>query len=129
MSLSDLVLLSGAIVNIQVGVTTKDASGGNVPSWTTVLAKQPALIRPVSAKLATQYAQRQIDVSFSVLFATNIGAQISGGITTNHRIIVASSTDGTTGLIYKVEGFDPAPLLLSQQPSFRCDCSLWQSPT
>lgn len=122
--LSDLVLLSGTKVNIQVGITTKDASGGNVPSWVTVLATQPALVRPVSARLATQYAQRQITVSYSVLFATNINAQIPGGITTNHRI-----QDTATGWIYKVEGFDPAPLLLSQQQSFRVDCSLWQAPT
>ena len=124
MSLSDLIAAANTTVNIQVAITTKDASGGNSPAWTTVLAKQPAMIRPVSARLAKQYAQRQIDVSFSVLFATNIATQISGGITTNHRI-----KDIATGLVYKVEGFDPAPLLLSQQQSFRCDCSLWQAPT
>lgn len=124
MSLADLVLLSGTTVNVQVGITTKDASGGNAPTWLTQLTKQPALVRPVSARLATQYAQRQINVSFSVLFATNINAQITGGITTDHRIV-----DTATGSIYKVEGFDPAPLLLSQQQSFRVDCSLWQAPS
>lgn len=124
MALSDLIAMSGTTVNVQIGITTQDASGGNLPSWLTQLAKVPAIIRPVSHRVQMQYAQRQISVSFSVLFAMNLTPLITGGITTNNRIV-----DTATGRIYKVEGFDPAPLLQSANDSFRVDCSLSASPS
>jgi hypothetical protein len=134
MPLIDLILLVGTKVNIQLNTPTQDASGGQVDAWSTLtipvngqaLTAIPCMIRPASARLVTEYAQRGITISNSILFYFNVDAAVGGiGIGTMHRCV-----DPATGYIYRIEGsgiYDP--LIVSGEQVWRLDAALKRSPS
>lgn len=124
MPLLELILAGGQTVNVQRQKTAKDADGGATQSpWITLLANQPTMIRPASARIQQMFAQRNIVADYGAMFALNVDTAIPGGIQASDRL-----QDVAAGLVYLVVGRLPQPLILSGEQIYCAPCTLETLP-
>ena len=93
MSLSSLL---DQKLTLQRQTVTRDASGGLVRSFTQLLANVPATVCPASAKVAADYARRDMIIDHRIYTTTDLNAVISGGVRLGDRL-----TDGAVFYLVK----------------------------
>jgi hypothetical protein len=88
------------VVDVHVQVNSRDKYGGTTRYPVAVYTSEPAWVQPASAKDATEYERRGMDVSHVIYFRRDLG------LTTEHTI-------DHGGKIYEVQGFQDASAGLS----------------
>jgi hypothetical protein len=72
-------------LSIQRPTITRDASGGAARTFATILANVPCAIAPATAKIASDYARRDMVVDHHVYTTTNLDTAMPAGLQLGDR--------------------------------------------
>ena len=105
-------------LTLQRQTITRDGSGAAVRGFATILANVACAVAPASAAIVSDYAHRDMIVTYHVYITADLDTLVSGGAKLGDRL-----TDGTR--IYLVKAVKKsANGLVSAEPLYQLDCEL-----
>lgn len=96
-----------SVVSLERATTVKDPSGGYTQNFSTVASGLTADVQPVSATIAIQYLERQMQISHTIYLVNDCGAL------PEDRFVLA----GPPIRYFKVMGYRPGAPGYDQWPS------------
>ena len=103
-------------LSLQRPAISRDASGGAVRAYSSLLTNLPCAIAPATAKIAADYARRDMIVDHHIYTTSDLDALIPGGVKLGDRL-----ADGA--VFYLVKALKKsANAAVSSDPMYQIDC-------
>lgn len=105
-------------LTMQRQTITRDGSGAAVRTFATILANVACAVSPAGASVVSDYARRDVVVTYHVFTSADLDTLVTGGARIGDRL-----TDGAR--VYLVKAVKKsANSLVSAEPLYQLDCEL-----
>ena len=105
-------------LTLQRQTITRDGSGGSIRTFATILANVACAVAPASAAIVSDYARRDMIVTYHVYTTSDLDTLVAGGAMLGDLV-----TDGTRNYLVKAVK-KSANSLVSAEPLYQLDCEL-----
>jgi hypothetical protein len=105
-------------LTLQRQAISRDGSGGAVRTYATLLANIACAVSPAGASVVSDYARRDVIVTYHVFTTADLDTLVAGGARLGDRF-----TDGTKSYLVKAVK-KSANAMVSSEPLYQIDCEL-----